>query len=406
MEFDKSEKFMNDAAIKKLTGNIKTIISDPLVGYGFSGIQCDMTPFESIAKELNKRDKDFQLDKYSCKLIYLDAAREFKKKNGDQQSLSELSIAQKDELASYILGHYLATPLKYDVIVPLEWLKPLGYHKVGTAVTISEGKRLIFSLLPDNYESYVEIKISMWGFFSYDTEKLFLKETLQTLSILMFMLKQNGVVYSSRAYDKIPSALDVLSDKHKKFLSVDARLLCEKYDYFNSYLSFPISVSKYINELALTEDFSLLKTDAANDMVRVALTVATELLDNNSDEATRVKSAIGWFIQAEINEDDTMSFIQVCMGLESIFGDNESEGGLTNSLADRCAYLIGRNISERKQIKDEFKEMYRVRSKIVHGVKNHLTQNEEHVRNRAFYYLRKSILKEIRNLRDLPERKL
>ncbi|MCG5130377.1 HEPN domain-containing protein, partial [Enterobacter mori] len=201
-------------------------------------------------------------------------------------------------------------------------------------------------------------------------------------------------------------ALDILSDKHKKFLSVDARLLCEKYDYFNSYLSFPISVSKYINELALTEDFSLLKTDAAIDMVRVALTVATELLDNNSDEATRVKSAIGWFIQAEINEDDTMSFIQVCMGLESIFGDNESEGGLTNSLADRCAYLIGRNISERKQIKDEFKEMYRVRSKIVHGVKNHLTQNEEHVRNRAFYYLRKSILKEIRNLRDLPERKL
>ncbi|MBI0276284.1 hypothetical protein I6H07_10785 [Hafnia alvei] len=92
-----------------------------------------------------------------------------------------------------------------------------------------------------------------------------------------------------------------------------------------------------------------------------------------------------------------MSFIQVCIGLESIF-DYDYEGGLTNILSDRCAYLIGKNINDRKNIKKAFKEIYQIRSKIIHGVRNHLSEKEEYLRYVARMYLNKSIMREIDNL--------
>lgn len=395
---------MNAAAIKKVLGNIKTLMLGSDVCYGFSDIKQNMKPFATIAIELNKRDEKFQLEKYDCCLIYIKAIEEYKKENKEITSLSTLTISQKDEIANYILKCYLETPFTYDVVVPLEWMKPLGAHEIGGPVAITEGKRLVFSLMPDNYDYFPEVTVETQGFLSHSAEKLFLKKVMQSLSVLIFMLKQNGVVYSSRSHDAFPSSSNIFSDKHKRFLSINAKAQCQKFNFFDNHLSFPIAASRYLNELSLTKNFSLLKNEMATEMVHVAVNVASELLNNRSDEAARVKSAIDWFIQAEINEDDTMSFIQVCMGLESIFGDNESEGGLTKTLADRCAYLIGRNIAERNEIKDEFKKMYKVRSKIVHGSKSYLTQSEEHLKDRAFIYLRTSISREMRNLREIPIR--
>ncbi|EHN8816538.1 TPA: hypothetical protein N5O03_000056 [Enterobacter hormaechei subsp. xiangfangensis] len=400
---------MNDAAIKKIIGNIKTIISDPLVSHGFSGIKCDMTPFEFISKELNKRDKEFHLDKYACKQIYLLAKENYVVVNNiDNSSLvSDLSSEKKEEFAKYVLEHYLKTPLTYFVVIPLQWMKPLGvYNDQSSSVSLSQGKKMLISFTKNSYEEYAEFRIKANGYFSYTNEKIMLKTVMQSLNVLVFLFKQNGIIHSVHSYHKLPATVELLMGKDHTFLSIDANAICGEYQYFNRYLTISFSISKYLNELSLMKSFEDLPTDSAQSLVESTLLLANSLIDNKSDEAARVKSAIDWLIQSEVNEDDTMSFIQVCMGLESIFGDNDSEGGLTNSLADRCAYLIGRNIVERKEIKEEFKKMYRVRSKIIHGVKSHLTQNEEHIRSRAFYYLQKSILKEIRNLRDLPERKL
>ena len=376
-----------------------------MVGYDFIDVKLDMTPFMAIATELNKRDKNFQLDKYDCKQIYLKSVEEHQKKTSMASSPCELDSVQKDNLVEYVCECFMATPYRYNVVTPLEWLKPLGVHKIGDSTAISEGRRLVFSLFPDNYESYVEINVLMQGYLSYNSERIFLKNVMRTLSVLIFMLKQNNILYNSGAYKSTPSAYDTLSGKHKRFLSIKGQATCEKFNFFDGCISFPVSTSKYLNELSLTRDFSLLQVESAKGIVNASLCASAELLDNESNEALRVKSAIDWLIQSEINEDETMSFIQICMGLESIFGDNDSDGGLTNSLADRCAYLIGRNITERKEIKDEFKRMYKVRSKIIHGVKSHLTQNEEDIKYRAFHYLKKSISREIRNLREIPERK-
>ena len=74
-----------------------------------------------------------------------------------------------------------------------------------------------------------------------------------------------------------------------------------------------------------------------------------------------------------------MKFIQTCIGLESLLGDSAgNEGaGLTTIMANRCAYSLSHNIHERKEIIKKFKELYEIRSKIVHGRSNKLSDDKD-----------------------------
>ncbi|HHQ8347813.1 TPA: hypothetical protein ACSUN1_003104 [Salmonella enterica subsp. diarizonae] len=399
---------MHESSIKKIKGQIKNATKDDGLNDGLWGLKGDIRPFDTISIELNKRSKGFQIDRYSCKRLYLDAAANYKKQHGiDSNSpLSNLPDFDVDSFVDCLFGYYSATPLPYEIIIPLQWMKPLPEHSSGEIINVSTGQRQLMSLRGDAYEPYSEVKIATNGFWSVFNEKTFIKTTLQTMNVVVFALKQNGILRSASYTNHFISTVDFLTGKRDGILDIKANAICKDYEFFNFSSSLPISIGKYLNELALTQNFDELEFIKKSVMTDSTIMIANELLANKSDEAARVKSAIDWLIQSEINEDETMAFIQICMGLESIFGDNDSEGGLTNTLADRCAYLIGRNIAERKEIKDEFKKMYKVRSKIIHGVKSYLTQNEDHIKDRAFHYLNQSILREMRNLREIPNRKL
>ncbi len=52
--------------------------------------------------------------------------------------------------------------------------------------------------------------------------------------------------------------------------------------------------------------------------------------------------------------------------IETLFGE-KTEGGLTSLLCQRLARALGRTKEERKEIARKFREVYDVRSKLVHG---------------------------------------
>lgn len=76
-----------------------------------------------------------------------------------------------------------------------------------------------------------------------------------------------------------------------------------------------------------------------------------------------------WATDGAINREDTaMSFVFYCMALEAILGESGDPDAVTRSLSDRAAYILGRDVEEREKIRKVFAEIYRFRSKIVHGV--------------------------------------
>ncbi len=71
---------------------------------------------------------------------------------------------------------------------------------------------------------------------------------------------------------------------------------------------------------------------------------------------------------------------------------------MTETLADRCSYLVSDKIKDRKAVKKKFKELYGVRSKIVHGVVTELSSEQVEYLDWGKFILEYAITKEIQHI--------
>ncbi|MBM2835346.1 MAG: hypothetical protein HW406_2507, partial [Candidatus Brocadiaceae bacterium] len=155
----------------------------------------------------------------------------------------------------------------------------------------------------------------------------------------------------------------------------------------NYSVNLPQTVSDYISKLRLnkdilkpTEDEILLgefedgKTLTPSEKAKILierLRHAIKLLETSDDDenSESIKTAIEWTFDSITNDNDTFAFIQACIGLEAILGDDGTKEKLMKTLADRCAYLLGGKISNRRKVREDFEKLYDIRSKLVHGRK-------------------------------------
>jgi hypothetical protein len=128
------------------------------------------------------------------------------------------------------------------------------------------------------------------------------------------------------------------------------------------------NIADWIQRIIINRDVIGPGEESVKIFLRDKLKQVISLLNTKEDDiyCSPIKSAVEWAFDAEIIENETVSFIQRCIGLEAILGTGISET-LTDTLADRCAYLLGTNLEARNNIRKNFKEMYKIRSKIVHG---------------------------------------
>lgn len=152
--------------------------------------------------------------------------------------------------------------------------------------------------------------------------------------------------------------------------------------YHNYTVSFPLSLCSLINKL----EFEDTDGDTVSKLRRL-LTVPVILINSEKEGAERVRAAIEWLFDSMASDTDTLSFLQICFGLEALLGEGDSDQGLTKTLADRCAYLVARSIDERRHIKERFRDLYQIRSNLVHGTNRQLDEEEK-----DFYYWGKNIL--------------
>lgn len=117
-------------------------------------------------------------------------------------------------------------------------------------------------------------------------------------------------------------------------------------------------------------------------------------------EPNHIFSAIEWGFDGEANPNETMGFIQTCIGLEALLGAKEEEKyeeriGTTERLAIRCAYLLGKTPSTREKISTRFKKIYNLRSVLVHGMQQKIAEAHSATVNDAKDILQQLIYREI-----------
>lgn len=85
-----------------------------------------------------------------------------------------------------------------------------------------------------------------------------------------------------------------------------------------------------------------------------------------------------WFLDSHTGEDELLQFVQAAVVVEILLGDKASSDlvGLGELLSNRCAYLISTSHAQRAELLKDFRNIYDVRSKIVHRGKSRLTRDE------------------------------
>lgn len=155
----------------------------------------------------------------------------------------------------------------------------------------------------------------------------------------------------------------------------------------------PFSVSHFVTSLSLDESNLMVPagllgqdrppTTPEEQRAAIARLLQDGLLlldaDDTDQSANPIRAALEWGFEAATNQNETFAFVQACIGIEALLGEElDTEAGLTRQLADRCAFLLGRTREDRSFIRKHFSELYRTRSKLVHGKAVRLSGADEH----------------------------
>jgi hypothetical protein len=114
-----------------------------------------------------------------------------------------------------------------------------------------------------------------------------------------------------------------------------------------------------------------------------------------------------WLFDSHSNEDALMGFMQLAICAEVLLGTEDGGEGVTALLATRCAYLIAGSTKERNDLIAEFKNIYKVRSKIVHRGHGTFKENERNQYRRLRIICNRILQREIQlAIKDSPELQL
>jgi len=373
---------------------------------------------DALSKEILKHKSEWlsTIDVYT---IYYDLVYEFISGSSDEGAkftglLSELTDEDGlEDLVDLLCNFYISIPRKYSIYFPL----PKISKSINTSLSLTDTVKFECfdnaDNVPGGYQrgllhlsnklniNKVYLKFHVKGYCNNRLENKAIRQALSSFKIIV----QQGLF---RGLFKIvegqPAGLGLLGGLTHYQIPKSNVVSVDHTDNFQRVVSteLPIEISKLLDSIDLNWADEGVNTHFEEGKIDILikgyLSLPALLIESNEPESTRVKAAIEWCFDSTANENETLSFLQTCIGLESLLGDDESNGNLTEMLADRCAYLISKDIKGRSEIKENFKNLYRVRSKLIHGVKATLEEDQKWYMNWGHHVLELSIMKEIQHL--------
>lgn len=408
-------------ALKKHLENILSscVIDNGTANFGRSKYE-DLNKYINEAKKHKKpwmRDIDLYVLLYKQVSDYL-----------EEQKIQEISGHIKDiigekgitSLCDKVISFIESIPRKYLVFFELPAVHGLGLKEIKLTDDISFVERvgeIDFSdikiptgaLLGGGYDTLKKgrlyIRISVDGYTDGILENGAMKKAYSKFKQVILLSNLSGILKEGQR-DLSLGLLGSIS--HQIFVVNSRDPNIEKYLVY-----FPQTVSNYISKLRLNEDIlkptkleTLLETFENKESLTIydkvkilskRLQYPLKLLKASDayKNTESIKTAIEWAFDSLTNDNDTVSFIYTCIGLEAILGDDYSRENTTKILADRCAYLLGNNLSTRKQLREKFEELYNIRSDLVHGRKASLDDEQSKFLGSAQEVLNSVIWKEI-----------
>lgn len=305
------------------------------------------------------------------------------------------------ELSDNLYNFYLSIPRSYNIYLPLPSVEfditqriiitpEVSFHTFFDIInnfkkptrdsSVSPDKEKILS--PDNV--YLNLKLS--GFIGNNLDSSLPKEAIEFFKIIIYFGLSNGSFKFDPHFYKNKIILQDTQHITINRLYLFAEDCSSNYSITDK-IELPFQLKQLVNSIVLNKKLFKEYVDEFKEvtfidqvtilMLSRSFNEAIALYKSSDEEAVSIRAAILWYIDSLSNENKTLGFLQTCIGLEAILGDPNYELGLTKTLADRCAYIISTSIKDRKTIRSAFSDLYKIRSKIVHGNSLALDRNNE-----------------------------
>lgn len=379
---------MHPKAIDKIKNKIRDSLKICTVKDNWPQYESFSLHVHSLSDELLKHKKEW-LDTTDVFSIFYDFVYAAIKTvvDSDQQIEGNLWEILGDEKSQQLAGsledYFISIPRIFNIYLPL----PAVTRNIPSPIKLSEEISIVSfhdaDQIPGGHHrglltlgnkleiGKVFIKQRVSGYAGNRLENACIRKAVNNLKII---LQQGMFRHLFKLTPEEKAGIGLFSVfTHHQIKKLEVVCVDEGFDKPKiSKAEFPIDICRLLNNIDINWDGipiakALVEKDELDKVISALLTRPVELINCQDDEATRVKAAIKWCFDSYTVGNQTLAFLQICIGLEALLGDTGYNGALTETLADRCAYLIGEDIKGRKTIKKNFKELYDVRSKLVHG---------------------------------------
>lgn len=394
---------MHQNAIASISGQIKSILNTCIPN---DSVLYSSDLFEAgqrLASEIVKHKGTWISESDAHTLIYsylMELLKRFEEQGVDTYEHKNFSALLNTDEAGLEFSSFIASlPRQYDVYFPLPNLK------TETNLRVDHDER--WSLLQENRDDiepargllsiaatpayYFKVRIN--GFLGFRSSSLGMNEALSVLKNFVergiserfftrFNLQPRGFTPGAAPLNR--TCAFSVRDFWGREERVSYDLSLEVSHLLKSIIFSPSSRISPEQPLDLNSDYANQYLNTLHILTRA-----------KGEFGKRLRAASEWHFDSLASEQQSISLIQITIGLESIYGDETSSGGLTEALSDRCSYSIAKNTTERTTIKREFKELYKLRSKIVHGVSKQLSAQELKYLEYGENLLKRSLMREI-----------
>ncbi|MGZ5858711.1 MAG: hypothetical protein ACXWJK_15880 [Burkholderiaceae bacterium] len=374
-----------------------------------------------LSEEVLKHKKEWLTSSNVYSIFHTEVASALKAKHHEDRSIEGAltDVLDNDSisaLAERIIAIISSVPRKYIFYFPMPNVQlgdirtlSLGHgialRVFGKGEDVPGGVRVggilgMVGMHLDMEKVYLCIEES--GFTSGDTDDVAFSGALSKFKILTHLLLESGV-FAERTISPIMYGLSGVGGHYVPNL-IATVFDMERPNEIHATALLPIGIGRRTDKLCLNEESKAIqkaKSDGKEAFEKCFLSMLNHpvlLLSHEGVDSVPIRSAIEWAYEAASTENDTIAFIQVCIGIEAILGDETTSESITSKLADRCAYLLGNDISGRRTIRGRFLDLYRCRSKLAHGRAIRLKNDERVHLNWGKDVLNYLIKKEMKHL--------
>jgi hypothetical protein len=289
--------------------------------------------------------------------------------------------AEADAVIEYILSTLKSLPASYTIAFPVPRitgtpaLKEMAW---SDRVRLCPKAKIKLSdlLLPTIPQSVIEIDAI--GYAKSDRHQSAMRDAISSLKVACHVghmsnlfsarpatsrMAEGGIALSANRTETTYSAIITLNGEYQGMAPLGSGL------------------SKYLGSVTIPDNFDVSHIEKAEATARELMFVLYHPIAQNNVRSLR--RAIEWAFDARIDEDNTTRFLKTCIGLEAALTEQNDEIGITQQLADRCAFILNKTSSAREETRKKIREIYKLRSKIVHGAVEGLSPHQTHLSENA-----------------------